>query len=67
MTPGPDWKEIAQQNAAQARYFRDLAVSYQQQLQALKQNSPEHDRHKRISYTDRTGDAAANRADRKRN
>lgn len=64
--PAPDWKELAQHNGTQARYWRDLAVSYHQQLQALAHNRPENDKHKRISYIDRTGDTAAVRADRKK-
>lgn len=61
-----NWKELAQHNGAQARYWRDLSVSYHQQLQALKQNRPENDKQKRISYIDRTGDTAAIRADRRK-
>ncbi|WP_341392612.1 hypothetical protein [Arthrobacter sp. G119Y2] len=64
--PALDWKELAQQNGTQARYWRDLAVSYHQQLQALTQNRPESDKQKRISYIDRTGDTAAIRADRRK-
>lgn len=66
VTFAPDWKELAQHNGTQARYWRDLAVSYHQQLQALTQNRPESDKQKRISYIDRTGDTAAVRADRRK-
>lgn len=61
----PDWKALAQLNGARARYFRDLSARYHQQLQALKYNEPESDQYKRIRYTDRTGDTAARRADRR--
>lgn len=58
-----DWKATAIRNGNMARFWRDLATSYNQQLQALK-NAPENDRAKRIQYTDRTGDTAAARADK---
>ena len=61
----PDWKALAIKNAREARFFKDLAISYNQQLLALR-NTPEKHTEKRIRYQDRTGDTAAARADRKR-
>ena len=61
----PDWKALAIRNGNTARFWKALATSYNQQLQALK-NAPETHTDKRIRYQDRTGDIAAARADRKR-
>jgi hypothetical protein len=50
----------------QATHWRNLAVRYQQELKAMKNIPESHNKGRTITYTDRTGNTAAARADKER-
>lgn len=57
---------LADQWRRQAIYWRSQALELNQWVQAQKNNTPQREQGRTITYPDKTGNTAASRADKKR-
>lgn len=57
---------LADQWRRQALYYRTQAAELNQWVQAQKNNTPKREQGRTITYEDKTGNTAANRADKRK-
>lgn len=58
--------ELLYYHSTQARFWRELAGRLNQELTALKNNTPHNQKYSGVDYKDPTGTTATTRASRKR-